>query len=122
MLLAHRLWEEVEPGGTATLADWTRAYTTALAELQPEFDAHWRRLSTSAQRTLRAVVAGDGSPFQRRVLERFDLPKSTASAALKALTANATVEQQGDLYVVIDPLFAAWIARLGETSGDQAPD
>ena len=121
MLLAHRLWEEVEPGGTATLADWTRAYTTALAELQPEFDAHWRRLSTSAQKTLRAVVAGEGSPFQRRVLEQFDLPKSTASAALKGLTANATVEQQGDLYVVIDPLLAAWIARLGETSGDEVP-
>ncbi len=121
MLLAHRLWEEVEPDGTATLADWTRAYAIALTELQPEFDAHWRRLSTSAQKTLRALVAGDGSPFQRRVLERFDLPKSTASAALKALTANATVEQQGDLYVVIDPLLAAWIANLGETSGDEPP-
>ena len=55
MLLAHRLWEEVAPGATATLADWTSAHAAAHVELQPEFDANWRRLSTSAQKTLRAV-------------------------------------------------------------------
>jgi hypothetical protein len=122
MLVAHRLWDEVEPGGTATLGDWKRAHAAALAELQPEFDANWRRLSTNAQKTLRAVVAGAGSPFQRRVLEQLDLRKSTARAALRALVANATVEQQEDQYVLIDPLFAEWIASLRETSGDEAPE
>jgi hypothetical protein len=118
MLLAYRLWAEVDPGGTAGLRDWTRAHAAALAELQPEFDANWRRLSTSAQKALRAVVAGGGSPFQRRVLEQLDLPKSTARAALQSLVANATVEQKDDHYVIIDPLFAEWIAKLRETSGD----
>ena len=42
MLLAHRLWEEVERGGTATLDDWERAHGAALDELQPEFEAQWR--------------------------------------------------------------------------------
>src|SRR6266498_3840058 len=120
MLVAHRLWDEVEPGGTATLGDWKRAHAAALAELQPEFDANWRRLSTNAQKALRAVVAGRGSPFQRRVLEQLDLRKSTARAALRTLVANATVEQQDDEYVLIDPLFAEWIAKLRETSGDEA--
>ena len=115
MLLAHRLWEEVASDGTATLADWTRAHAAALVELQPEFDANWRRLPTSSQKALRAVVAGDGSPFQRRVLEQLDLPKSTARAALRSLVANATVEQKDDEYRVIDPLFAEWIARLRQT-------
>jgi hypothetical protein len=115
MLLAHRLWEEIEPGAAATLADWTRAHGRALAELTPEFDANWRRLSTNAQRTLRAVVAGKGSPFGRRVLEQLDLPKSTARAALASLVANATVEQQADAYVVVDPLFAEWVATMGAT-------
>ena len=55
----------------------TRAHAAAHVELQPEFDANWRRLSTSAQKTLRAVVAGGGSPFRTRVLEQLDLPKST---------------------------------------------
>src|SRR5882762_554819 len=118
MLLAYRLWGEVKPEGTATLADWTRAHAGALAELQPEFDANWRRLPTSGQKGLRAVVSGAGSPFQRRVLEQLDLPKSTARAALQLLVANATIEQKDDEYRVIDPLFAEWIANLHETSGD----
>jgi hypothetical protein len=117
MLLAHRLWAVVQPGGTAALADWTAAHAASLAELQPEFDAHWRRLSTNAQKALRAVVTGDGSPFQRRVLEQLDLHKSTARAALQALVANATVEQDAENYALVDPLFAKWIAGLGEQSG-----
>jgi uncharacterized protein len=120
MLLAHRLWEEVALGGTAGLSDWTRAHAAALSELQPEFDANWRRLSTNAQKALRAVVVGAGSPFQRRVLEQLDLRKSTARAALRVLVANASVEHQEDDYVLIDPLFAEWIANLRETSGDEA--
>jgi uncharacterized protein len=114
MLLAYRLWETIDPGGTATLADWTRAHTAALTELQPEFDANWRRLSTSEQKALRAVVAGGGSPFQKRVLGQLDLPKSTARAALQALLGNATVEQETDDYVLVDPLFAEWIGQLRE--------
>jgi uncharacterized protein len=121
MLLAHRLWEEVGPGETATLDDWTRAHAAALAELQPEFDANWRRLPANAQRALRAVVAGQGSPFRKRVLEQLDLPKSTARASLQGLLANATVEQQGDEYVVVDPLFAEWVGSLRETPGDDDP-
>ena len=117
MLLAHRLWAVVEPGGTATLADWTAAHAASLAELQPEFDAHWRRLSTNAQKALRAVVTGDGSPFQRRVLDQLDLHKSTARAALQALVTNATVEQDAETYALVDPLFAEWIAGLSEQSG-----
>jgi hypothetical protein len=121
MLLAHRLWAVVEAGGTATLSDWTTAHTAARAELQPEFDAHWRRLSTNAQKALRAVVTGEGSPFQRRVLEQLDLRKSTARAALQTLVANATVEQAAETYVLVDPLFAEWIASLRESAGDEGP-
>jgi uncharacterized protein len=121
MLLAHRLWEEVEPEGAGTLAAWGRAYAAALAELEAEFDAHWRRLTTTLQKALRAVIAGSGSPFQRRVLEQLDLAKSTASAAVQTLVANATLEQQGDRYVLVDPLFAVWIANLRETAAEPEP-
>ena len=119
MLLAHRLWEQVSGGGTATLADWSSAHAAALAELQPEFDANWRRLSTNEQKALRAVIAGRGSPFARQVIEQLDIPKSTVRAALRSLAANATVEQREEEYVIIDPLFAEWIAGLRET-GDEA--
>jgi hypothetical protein len=118
MLLAYRLWDGIEAGGTAGLGDWSRAHVAALAEVQPEFDAHWRRLSTTAQKALRAVVGGGGSPFRTRVLAQLDLPKSTARAALKSLAASATVEQRGDDYVIVDPLFAEWIGRVRETGDD----
>ena len=112
MLLAHRLWEEVEPGGTRDARRLGVGARPALAELQPEFDANWRRLSTTEQKALRAVIGGDGSPFGRRVLEQLDVPKSTVRAALRSLAANATVEQRGEDYVIVDPLFAEWIAAL----------
>ena len=114
MLLAHRLWEEVEPKGTASLADWPLAHAAALAELQPEFDANWRRLTTNEQKTLRAVIAGAGSPYRRHVLEQLDLPKSTARAALGLLAANATIERREEDYALVDPLFAEWIGGLRE--------
>jgi len=114
MLLAHRLWEEVVPGGTASLADWGRAHAAALAELQPEFDANWRRLSTNEQKTLRSLAAGAGSPFQRRVLEQLGLPKSSARSALTALVGTATIERRGERYAVVDPLFEEWVATLRE--------
>jgi hypothetical protein len=119
MLLAHRLWETVEADAAATLADWAQAHHAALAELQPEFDAHWRRLSTNEQRALRAVVAGEGSPFQQRVLERLELKKSTARASLNALVADATVEVGEDGYALVDPLFAEWVAGLRVAGDDR---
>ena len=118
MLLAHRLWEEVAPKGTASLEAWSLAHAAALAELQPEFDANWRRLTTNEQKALRAVIAGEGSPYRRHVLEQLDFPKSTARASLRLLAANATIEQRGEEYALVDPLFAQWIAGLREAGGD----
>ena len=119
MLLAHRLWEQVAAGGTAALADWRAAHAAALEELQPEFDANWRRLSTNEQKALRAVVAGSGSPYRRPVLEQLDVPKSSVRAALSQLLARALVEQRDEEYALVDPLFAEWVGGLRET-GDAA--
>ena len=64
------------------------------------------------------MIGGHGSPFGRRALEQLDVPKSTVRAALRSLVANATVEQRGVDYVIIDPLLAEWITSLRET-GDE---
>jgi hypothetical protein len=122
MLLAHHLWEELEPGDAASLEDWRRANTRALQELQPEFDAHWRRFTTVEQKTLRAVIAGEGSPYRRQVLEGLQLTKSSAQEGLRNLAAIAEVENLDARYVVVDPLFANWIDRLrGEPVEGTAP-
>jgi hypothetical protein len=112
MMLAHHVWEQVEAGGTGTLDDWRAAHETALAELRPQFDAQWRGLSTTEQRALRAVIAGDGSPYRQRVLQRLELDKSAAQRAVKRLNESADLEQDGRWQRVVDPLFAEWIAQV----------
>jgi hypothetical protein len=118
MLLAHRLWEEVPAGAAAGRDTWRRAHEAALRELQPEFDARWRRFTTTEQKTLRAVLAGEGSPYRVAVLRRLDLNKTSAQTALRNLMAQAEVEGAGGDHVVVDPLFAEWIDRLREEPVD----
>ena len=118
VLLAHRLWATVEPGATATLADWQRAHTAALAELDPEFDAQWRGFDTSQQKTMRAVIAGEGSPYRTDVRTRLDLTKDMVRKALPRLTATAEIEPVDGKHVVVDPLFAEWIGRLNRGAPD----
>jgi hypothetical protein len=111
IMLAHHLWEQVAEGETGTLDDWSRAHASALRELQPEFDARWRGFSVTEQKAMRAVIAGDGSPYRTRVLARLALEKPTAQAAIERLSASAEIELEGK-HRVIDPLFAEWIAQV----------
>jgi uncharacterized protein len=111
MLLAHRLWAVVPRGATATLEHWHRGYEDALAELEAEFDAEWRHLDTSEQKTLRSVIEGDGSPYRGDVLHRLGLTKDMVRKALPRLAASALTERHGDRHEIVDPLFAAWIRR-----------
>ena len=119
MLLAHRLWAEVEQGGVATLDDWRAAHTAALDELDAEFDAQWRGFDTSQQKTMRAVIAGEGSPYRTDVRTRLDLTKDMVRKALPRLGATAEIESVDGKHVVVDPLFAEWIARLDRGAGDE---
>jgi hypothetical protein len=122
ILLAHHLWERLEEGATGTFADWSLAHAAALAELEPEFDAHWRSFGTTEQKALRAVLAGGGSPLGARVLGRLDLDKATAHKALRRLAAAAEVERTDGPYTIVDPLFAEWIERMqGDAAGLESP-
>jgi hypothetical protein len=116
MLLAHRLWEEVAVGTVATLADWDAAHAAALEELTPEFDAQWRGLDTSEQKTLRAVIAGRGSPYRGDVLRRLELTKDMVRKALPRLQATAEIETVDGRHALVDPLFAEWLARINEAA------
>jgi hypothetical protein len=116
MLLAHRLWEEVGTGETAALEHWHAAHSAALKELEPEFDAQWRGLENSDQKTLRAIVAGEGSPYRGDVRRRLELSKDMVRRALPRLSATAEIETVGGKHEVVDPLFAEWIERIGQGS------
>jgi hypothetical protein len=113
MLLAHRLWEEVAEGGEATLDDWDAAHAAAMRELEPEFDAQWRGLDTSEQKTLRSILLGDGSPYRTAALRRLELTKDVVRRALPRLAATAEIEErEKGGYAIVDPLLAEWIDRL----------
>jgi uncharacterized protein len=115
MLLAHRLWEAVPRGDEGTLDAWDAAREAADLELEPEFDAQWRGLDTSEQKTLRALLLGDGSPSRSAALHRLELTKDVVRRALPRLAATAEIEERdGGGYAVVDPLFAEWIATLND--------
>lgn len=125
MLLSHRLWEEVAQGETATLEHWHSAHSAALTELEPEFDAQWRGFDNSERKTLRAIVAGDGSPYRGDVRRRLELTKDMVRRALPRLSATAEIETVDGKHVVVDPLFAEWIERINQGSpaeGDEGLD
>ena len=120
MLLAHVLWKHVPRRKEATPDDWATAHEEALHELHFEFDAMWRGLDSSERKTLRAIVAGDGSPYRVQVLQRLDLTKTMAQKALARLAATATMGPDGRRQRIVDPLFAEWIDRLKDDPGSVA--
>lgn len=122
MLLAHRLWEEVEKSDKASLDDWRAAHAAALAELNPEFDAQWRGFDTSEQKTVRAIIAGNGSPYKADVLRRLDLTKDMVRKALPRLSASAEIESVDRKHVIVDPLFAEWIERINYGTLEAEPE
>ena len=110
--------EEREDGRASTTG---RAPTPPRsAELNPEFDAQWRGFDTSQQKTMRAVILGDGSPYRAPVLRRLELTKDMVRKALPRLTAPAEIETVDGKHVVVDPLFAEWIERINEGASDDS--
>ena len=74
---------------------------------------------------MRAVVAGQGSPFKGDVLRRLALDKTTAHNAIQRLIASGDVEVVERRHAIIDPLFAEWIGALpggGAPSGPTADE
>jgi hypothetical protein len=119
MLLAHRLWEETPRDEIATLEHWDAAHAAALAELQAEFDAQWRGFDTSEQKTIRAVIAGQGSPYKQDILRRLALTKDMVRKALPRLAARAEIETDDGKHRVVDPLFAEWVERVNAGVAEQ---
>jgi uncharacterized protein len=112
MLLAYRLWETLAPGETAGHEHWDEALARTLTELRPEFEAHWQRFTPVEQKSLRAIVEGDGATLRTNVLARLDADKSSVSRALKRLESSGEVEAVDGRTVLVDPLFALWLERL----------
>ena len=74
------------------------------------------RVDTTEQKTLRALAAADGAPYWAAVLQRLDLTADAVKWALPRLEATAEVEKVDRKRLIVDPLFAEWVAILKDGS------
>lgn len=108
MLLAHLLWQYVEPGQSATEDHLAAAIAAALRRVDPEARATLSGLPIGQRKTLRAV-AEYGTPLAARAGRTLGLPKPTAQKAAARLVATGLIEEDGRTWRVVDPLLAHWI-------------
>lgn len=71
---------------------------------------------------MRAIVAGEGSPYGAAVLQRFELTKDMVRRALPRLQATGEIETVEGKHAVVDPLFADWITGLNGGLAFARPD
>lgn len=110
MLLAHLLFQQVKPRGTATAESLQAALEAALDRVDPEARAVMGGLDAGGRKTLRAI-AEYGSPLSARASRTLDLPKTTAADAAAKLTKLGVVERDVDTkeWRLVDPLLSRWI-------------
>jgi hypothetical protein len=106
--LAHHLWEETEPGGTAEVETWIKAFDAAMRRSKHEFIAVEAGLEPGQRKMARLLAWGE--PPYGASAGRLGLPKGTATKAIAALERRSLAWRpyEEDLELV-DPLFTAWI-------------
>jgi uncharacterized protein len=112
MLLAHALWEQTPPGGTATEETWQATYARAMAQVRDELHAVWSSLPTGQRRAITAIAenrtalyaAGRAHGGSRGGSIRTSVQALLDRGEIAADRAAPTGHR------VTDPLLAAWIA------------
>lgn len=113
MLLAHHLYEQVEPPAVATIEHWVDALEAARREAYGEIQVLWGS-STETERRVLKVIAHRTLPLAgRQAVERFGLPRggSTAVAVDRLGREGHLVEDETTRtgWRVVDPFLAAWL-------------
>jgi hypothetical protein len=110
MLLAHLLFTQVRPRGTATTESLRRALDTALDRVDQEARAVLDGLDFGSRKTLRAI-AEYGTPISARAGRTLDLAKTTAADAAARLEKSGVVERDPESrrWCLVDPLLARWL-------------
>lgn len=115
MLLAHHLYENTEPGATATGEEWLTAFAAATRDANPEVHAAWDSWNNS-ERRLMSVISTRTTPLQGRVArERYGVSKTGSNE-----TTVERLERDGHLVAdettttgwrAVDPLLELWLAN-----------
>lgn len=111
MLLAHLLWQLVDPDSPADDTTTVRVLDEAMEFIGYEAVATMSALSAAENKALRAV-AEYATPYSARAGRDLDLPKATAQRAVRKLTERTVVERVPDgSWRLVDPLFGRWLRR-----------
>jgi len=112
MLLAHHLWEQTPRGGEATAEIWAEALDRVFEEHSEALEAAWDAMGANEQGVMAALSLSSESLFNQRTLGRFNLSKGAAQHARDKLAQMGHLHQLDGEWQLVDPLLAAWIARL----------
>lgn len=115
MLLAHHLYENTEPGTSATGEEWLAAFDGASHDVNPEVQAAWDSWSNS-ERKLMAVISQRTTPLQGRVArENYGVAKTGANqTTIWRLAREGQIvpdETTATGWRVVDPLLDLWLAN-----------
>jgi hypothetical protein len=113
MLLAHHLYEQTAPKGSARVDEWVAAHDAATREARGEIQVLWESSSHLERRVLKAIAARTVALTGREAAQRFGLPKSGSTQ-----TAVERLYGQGHLVTdsstrsgwrLVDPFLEAWL-------------
>jgi uncharacterized protein len=113
MLLAHHLFEQVEPGKTAGVEEWVAAHDAALREARGEIHVLWESSSSLERKVLKVVAHRTVALTGREAESRFGLVKSgSTQVAVDRLVADGHLVADGSTrtgWRVVDPFLGAWL-------------
>jgi hypothetical protein len=113
MLLAHHLYEQVDPGGRAGIEAWTAAHEAARREADGEIEVFWDSCSSLERRVLKTIAHRTVPLAGREAADRFGLSKSgSTQAAIERLVSEGHLVADGGTrsgWRIVDPFLAAWL-------------
>ena len=97
---------------TVTPEDVERAYETMLDELDGEFEVRWLARFSPLQRMILKALAPLGEARLRDIAQRIGRKPSDISSSISRLREMMILRKQAHgTYALVDPVFAAWLAR-----------
>lgn len=112
MLLAHHLFERLDPGTAAGLEDWLTAEALARREAAGEVQVLWESCTNLERRALKAIADRRVTLTGGDAAARFALPKSgSTSMAVERLAGEGHLtadETTRSGWRVVDPFLGSW--------------
>jgi hypothetical protein len=113
MLLAHHLYERLEPGGSADIEIWIDALHAARVEAQGEIAVLWESCTSLERRALKVIAQRNLALGSRDADLRYGLAKGgSAQAAVERLVADGHLieDEHGRTgWRIVDPFLASWL-------------